>query len=411
MRAPDDLSKERLINDLLKLQQRIDELEKIEEEKKKYEAELAQTRAMFEGLFEYAPDAILIVNRKGRIIQANKQAESLFGYTREELLDMDHDVLVPERFRAEHLEDRKEYISAPHIRHMGTGLELYGRRKDGSEFPVDIALGPMPMRDDIVALAVVRDFTERKKSEEQILALNKKLNDNVVQLEAANKELEAYSYSVSHDLRAPLRHMSGFAERLQKRLADNPDEKTHVYINSIIAASKKMEQLIDDLLSFSQIGSSEMQKRKVSLNAIVKGAVSEIQAEQKERKIRWEINELPDIIGDSALLRLVIVNLLSNAVKFTSSRPQAEIRIGCKDEEDAFTCSVADNGVGFDMKYADRLFGVFQRLHTQSEFEGTGIGLANVQRIISRHGGRVWAEGTVGRGATFYFTLQKTGVS
>jgi light-regulated signal transduction histidine kinase (bacteriophytochrome) len=150
-----------------------------------------------------------------------------------------------------------------------------------------------------------------------------------------------------------------------------------------------------------------MQKKKLNLNVLVSGAVREIQDELKDRKIRWDIAELPDVLGDKSLLRLVIVNLVSNAVKFTSTRPLAEIRIGCKDEVDKFTCSIADNGVGFDMKYADRLFGVFQRLHTQEEFEGTGIGLANVQRIILRHGGRVWAESVVGQGATFYFTLPK----
>ena len=410
MQLPEDLSKERLINDLVKLRQRIDELAKIEEEKKKYEAELAQTKAMFEGLFEYAPDAILIVNHEGRIIQANRQAESLFGYTRDELVDMDHDILVPQRFMAKHHEQRMEYMSKPHIRHMGTGLELYGRRQDGSEFPVDIALGPMPMKDDIVALAVVRDFTERKKSEEQFIELNKKLNDNVVQLEAANKELEAFSYSVSHDLRAPLRHMWGFAEGLQKRLAGNPNEKTHFYRNSIIEASERLGQLIDDLLSFSQIGRTELQKRKVSLNALVREVIRELTIELKDRKISWEINELPDVIGDRALLRLVIVNLLSNAVKFTGTRVEAEIRIKCKDEEDVFTFSVSDNGVGFDMENADRLFGVFQRLHPRSEFEGTGIDLANVQRIIARHGGRVWAEGVVGQGATVHFILPKINV-
>jgi light-regulated signal transduction histidine kinase (bacteriophytochrome) len=145
----------------------------------------------------------------------------------------------------------------------------------------------------------------------------------------------------------------------------------------------------------------------VSLNSILNEVVSEIKDELQERQVRWEIDELPDVLGDRSLLRLVIVNLVSNAVKFTSSRPQAEIKIGCNDEDDKFTCSISDNGVGFDMKYAERLFGVFQRLHTEEEFEGTGIGLATVQRIISRHGGRIWAEGSVGQGATFYFTLPK----
>ncbi|HET6516509.1 MAG TPA: ATP-binding protein [Thermodesulfovibrionales bacterium] len=264
-------------------------------------------------------------------------------------------------------------------------------------------------------VAVFDNITERKQAEELVQKLNENLNQGNAELaatnrelEAANKELDAFSYSVSHDLRAPLRHMSGFVGLLQKRLVDHPDEKTHLYADAIAGAAKKMGRLIDDLLEFSRMGRTEMQKKRVNLNTLIKGAVREIQEELKERKIRWEIDELPDVLGDRSLLRLAVVNLLSNAVKFTRTRPQAEIKIECKDEEDKFTCSVTDNGVGFDMQYADKLFGVFQRLHTQDEFEGIGIGLANVQRIISRHGGRIWAEGAVGQGATFYFTLPKT---
>ncbi len=245
------------------------------------------------------------------------------------------------------------------------------------------------------------------KAKNNLKELNERLEETVRELAAANKELAAFSYSVSHDLRAPLRHISGFAGRLLKRLKDHPDEETRHDADAISEASKKMSMLIDDLLNFSRLGRAEMQKRKVNLNALVSEVVREIQEELKERKIRWEVDELPDVLGDQSLLRLVMVNLVSNAVKFTSNRSQAEIRIGCKDEGDRFTCYVKDNGVGFDMKYVDKLFGVFQRLHTQNEFEGTGIGLANVQRIIARHGGRVWAEGAAGQGATFYFTLPK----
>jgi light-regulated signal transduction histidine kinase (bacteriophytochrome) len=169
-----------------------------------------------------------------------------------------------------------------------------------------------------------------------------------------------------------------------------------------------MGMLIDDLLAFSKIGRTEMKRRKVGLNTLVRGVVREIKAEAKGRDIVWEIDELPDVYGDQSLLKLVFDNLISNAVKYTRTRPQAEIRIGCKDEGSEIICSVKDNGVGFDMKYADRLFEVFQRLHAEEEFEGTGIGLANVQRIISRHGGRTWADGAVGQGAIFYFTLPKT---
>jgi light-regulated signal transduction histidine kinase (bacteriophytochrome) len=252
---------------------------------------------------------------------------------------------------------------------------------------------------DQIQIALM-DVTERKQAEER-------LKEASEHLEAANEELEAFSYSVSHDLRAPLRHMSGFVELLEKKLGDQLDEKTHKYTIAIAKSSKKMGMLIDDLLAFSKIGRTEMQKRIVSLNALLRGVVREISAEAKGRDIVWEIGELPDVYGDQSLLRLALVNLISNAVKYSSTRPRAEIKIECKDEGSEIICSVKDNGVGFDMKYADKLFGVFQRLHTEDEFEGTGIGLANVKRIISRQGGRVWADGSVGQGATFYFTLPK----
>ncbi len=251
------------------------------------------------------------------------------------------------------------------------------------------------------------DITERKQAEEQIMALNEQLKHQVAKLDAANKELEAFSYSVSHDLRAPLRHMSGFMKLLQKRLGDYPDVATRDYMDAISEASKKMDTLIDDLLAFSRIVRVEMRKKKVSFNTLVKAAIGDIQSETKARDIIWDIDELPDVYGDQSLLSLVFANLISNEVKYTSTRPRAEIKIGYKEEKDEIIFFVKDNGVGFDMKYVDRLFGVFQRLHTQNEFEGNGIGLANVQRIIARHSGRVWAEGAVGQGASFYFTLPK----
>ena len=266
---------------------------------------------------------------------------------------------------------------------------------------------------DDVAFALDAMSTEEKRieAEEALRRINEDLEKRVVartaDLEVVNKELEAFSYSVSHDLRAPLRHMSGFVELLQKKLGDQQDEKIYKYTTVIAKSSKKMGMLIDDLLAFSKIGRIDLKKRKVSLNTLVRGVVREIKDAAKGRDIFWEIDELPDVYGDQSLLRMVIVNLVSNAVKYTNTRSKIVIQIGCKDEGSEIICSIKDNGVGFDMKHAAKLFGVFQRLHTEDEFEGTGIGLANVKRIISRHGGRVWAEGAVGQGATFYFTLPK----
>ncbi len=268
-------------------------------------------------------------------------------------------------------------------------------------------------KDVSFAMDFMANEKKRLEAEEALRRINSELEQRIAartaDLEAANKELEAFSYSVSHDLRAPLRHMSGFVELLQKRLKNDPDEKIRLYADTISDASKKMGMLIDDLLNFSRLGRAQMKKIKVDLNTLVSGVVQEIQEELKERKIRWEIDELPDVLGDKSLLRLVFVNLVSNAVKFTNTRPQSEIMIGYKEAWEETIFFVKDNGVGFDMKYADKLFGVFQSLHRRDEFEGTGIGLANVRRIVSRHGGRTWAEGSEGEGAVFYFTLPKQG--
>ncbi|MBN1581831.1 MAG: hypothetical protein JXA89_14090 [Anaerolineae bacterium] len=228
--------------------------------------------------------------------------------------------------------------------------------------------------------------------------------------EAANRELEAFAYSVSHDLRAPLRHIDGFLELLKKNLsAVVLDERSQHYMDTISDSSKRMGSLIDDLLSFSRMGRYEMSKRPVDLGALVQESIRELEPETRERTIDWHIADLPTVNGDRAMLRLVLINLISNAVKFTSPRPQADIEIGWRPGRGTETVVfVRDNGVGFDMNYADKLFGVFQRLHRTDEFEGTGIGLANVRRIIQRHGGRVWAEGKVGQGATFYFSLPQS---
>jgi DNA-binding response OmpR family regulator len=253
-------------------------------------------------------------------------------------------------------------------------------------------------------LEVIRARIEKEAAHARA-ALAQRLEVTNRELEAANKELEAFSYSVSHDLRAPLRHIDGFATLLQKRAAAL-DENGRRHLTTISESAKQMGRLIDDLLAFSRVGHSEMHRTAVNLEHLVKEAISGFRPDMEVRKIAWTIGTLPEVHGDPSMLRQVLVNLIGNAMKYTAMREEARIEIGqMPGERDEVVIFVRDNGAGFDMQYAHKLFGVFQRLHSANEFEGTGIGLANVRRIIQRHGGRTWAEGKVDEGATFYFSL------
>jgi K+-sensing histidine kinase KdpD len=257
--------------------------------------------------------------------------------------------------------------------------------------------------------AIVASFAAiRRRIEDSLRQAQEDLAKRAAELEAANKELESFTYSVSHDLRAPLRHVAGYAELLQRQCAAALDDKGRRHMAMILEAAKRMGGLIDDLLGFSRIGRAEARKTAVNLDQLVREVIGELGQETKDRDIAWTIRALPVCYGDRAMLKVVIVNLLSNAVKFTRATPRAKIEIGCTDGTDnQVEMFVRDNGAGFEMQYVQKLFGVFQRLHRTEDFEGTGIGLATVQRIIHRHGGEVRAEGAVNQGATFYFSLPK----
>ena len=355
-------------------------------------------------LVESMNEGALTITEDGDIIYCNKAFAGMAGTSCGKMVGVKFRDLVSKKDL-----ERFDILWENTLKGIGTAeIEL---NLKGGRIPLYMSCSTRVQDELLTIFVVATDISERKRTEDALRKAHDDLEDKVAQrtsdLEASNKEIAAFSYSVSHDLRAPLRHISGFAEMLLKRLKDHPDEEVRRYADLITEASTKMGLLIDNLLHFSHLGSTEMQKRKVNLNKVVSEVILEMREDLKKREIRWEIGKLPVVLGDQSLLRLVMVNLVSNAVKFTSNQASAEILIGCKDDGDKYTCSVKDNGVGFDMKYVDKLFGVFQRLHTQKEFEGTGIGLANVQRIIARHGGRVWAEGAIGRGATFYLTIPK----
>ena len=375
---------------------------------KRAEEALWRSEARFRRLFESNIIGIIFTNLNGDITEANDAFLDMVGYTQEDILagKVCWKSMTPPEYDSIDGQKIEEIVTTGAC----TPFEKEYIRQDSSRVPILVAGALLEgSKQDMVAF--ILDLTERKQAEAEIRQFNQRLEKRVkertAQLEVANKELESFSYSVSHDLRAPLRHISGFVDLLQRRAVATLDETSLRYLNTIAQAAKQAGTLVDDLLAFSRMGRTEMRYTTVNMAQLVREVQRDIELEINGRTIRWHIEELPQVPGDPSMLRLVLHNLMENAVKYTQTRAQTEIEIGCTENEDEFVFFVRDNGVGFNMRYVHKLFGVFQRLHSAEQFEGTGIGLANVQRIIHRHGGRTWAEGVVDGGATFYFSLLK----
>ena len=378
------------------------QLEAANRELKKEITERTQAEEERNRFFALSRDMLCTAGFDGYFKDLSPSWEKTLGYTKAELLARPYIEFIHSDDRAATLAEAEKVSDG----NVVTSFENRYRCKDGSYRW--FLWSATPVLENQLVYAAARDVTERKQAEEEI----KKSNE---QLEASNKELEAFSYSVSHDLRAPLRHIDGFADVLQKHARATLDEKGCRYLSSISESAKQMGTLIDDLLAFSQVGRAELRMTTVDLNQIVKGVLGNLTHDIQGRHIAWAVETLPAVHGDPAMLRQVLANLIANAVKYTRPREHAKITIGhIPGANGEVVFFVRDNGVGFDMQYAHKLFGVFQRLHSANEFEGTGIGLANVQRIIHRHGGRIWAEGKVDEGATFNFSLphaQKEGTN
>jgi PAS domain S-box-containing protein len=363
----------------------------------------------FAAIVTSSDDAIISKNLDGIITSWNHGAEKLFGYPAPEVIGRPLLILVPPD-RA----DEEPRILA-HVAH-GESLDHFETvrvKKDGTR--IDIAATVSPIRDahgKVVGISkIARDITERIRVKAEIQKLNLELERRVIertaQLETANKELEAFSYSVSHDLRAPLRAVNGFAGIVLEQFGPQIPAEAARYLERIRSGGQRMGQLIDDLLEFSRLGRQSMNRHAVDSAKLVQAVLDESAPQREGRPIEIHVRNLPECQGDSALLKQVWTNLISNAIKYTRGREPAVIDIGCDVKDDEEVYFVRDNGAGFEMTYAHKLFGVFQRLHREDQFEGTGVGLAIVQRIVHRHGGRVWAEAELGKGAAFYFTLKE----
>jgi PAS domain S-box-containing protein len=479
--------------------------------------------ATFRSLLEGAPDAMVVVDTKGTIVFVNGRVEAMFGYLPADLVGRPVEVLVPERLHDAHAQERGAYCRRPQVRLMGKGLDLRGRRKDGSEFPVEVSLSPLETEGGLLVSSAIRDVTERRAAEEQralLAALVDASDDAIIGktaqgvvtswnrgaerlfgydaremvgrpiallippgreheeqailegvargetqrfdtvrrrrdgidvdvsvtssplrdaagtvvgvakvarditdrkraevalakakevAEGASRELEAFSYSVAHDLRAPLRGMNGFAQVLLDRYKDALDVEGQDWLNEIVLNAKRMGALIDALLALARVTRSDLKVEHVDLSGLVREAAAMLRSSDPERTTGVDVQEGLFADLDVRLARALVQNLVGNAWKFTSKTPAGRVEFGRIDEKGVPVFFVRDNGAGFDMAFTSKLFVPFQRLHSGTEFPGTGIGLATVQRIVRRHGGRVWAEGVPDAGATFYFTVPTRG--
>ncbi len=359
-----------------------------------------------ERFFQLSLDLLGIADSDGRFKRVNPAFTATLGWSSEEILSRSFlNFVHPDDLPATVAEVDKLKGGAPTLR-----FENRCRCKDGTW--KWLAWKSQPFPEEGLLYATAHDVTERKEAELAIQRLNAELKQHAAELAEVNRELEAFSYSVSHDLRAPLRHIQGYAEMLRTALGKNLTEPVPRYLTTIRQAAEEMGKLIDDLLAFSRVGRVGLQRQGVNLGRLVAEVRQARELDLKDRAIEWRIGPLPEVEGDPNLLRQVLANLMDNAVKYTRGRDPAVIEIGATTGADGeITVFIRDNGAGFDPQYAGKLFGVFQRLHRADEFEGTGIGLATVRRIVTRHGGRTWAEGRVNEGAVFYFTLPAGGAT
>ncbi len=352
---------------------------------------------LFEKLLDSAPDPIVIVDEDGNIVVANLEAERKFGYTRAELIDQPIEILVPLRFRHRHVGQRQGFEQEPHARPMGASLDLSARRKDGSEFPVEISLSPLNTPQGRLVVSIVRDITDRKQAERELKA-------KAEELARSNGELEQFAYIASHDLQEPLRAIAGACQFLARRYKDRLDDEAREFIGFAVDGAKRMQELISDLLDYSRVTSKARELVATSAEATVSSVTANLSLQIDEKAARVTHGPLPEVNADPSQLLQLLQNLVTNALKF-NDKAAPRVHVSSVLEGGLWHFTVQDNGIGIDPKYFDRLFVIFKRLHGRGEYPGTGLGLALCKKIVERHGGRIWVDSTPGEGSTFHFTL------
>jgi PAS domain S-box-containing protein len=384
--------------------------ESLQKDAKKY---ISEYELGMRQVIEQSPSPLIAVDKRGAIQIVNAEARDLFQYQEKELLGKKVEVLIPESMNQKHESYRDKYMKNPVSRPMGKLLELKGKKKNGEEFPLEIALKPIQFKSesDVLIAASILDITMRKEQEILIRDLHANLEDKIkertAQLEDANRELESFAYSVSHDLRAPLRALEGFSKLLFSKYGESFDTESARWLKYINENAIKMDILINDILHFSRVNRKELIKGEFDIRNLIEEVMEECLQPYAGKPMDVDLNiEHPIINGDRQALRMVWQNLIGNALKFSSKEDVIRIKIKVKKAGKIIQCSIEDNGAGFDMKYSNKLFGVFERLHKESEYEGTGIGLAIVNKIVKKHNGRIWAKSKVGKGAKFTFECE-----